>query len=97
MTTENEFVIDTTEITFKDQNDNTLVKGSLLDIHYLTATTSSEGKEAGKTQQEIYTEIAGEFEKHFQKDENIRTPISWQIALKISMTVQARVDEEKKS
>jgi len=90
-----EFVIDTSSVTFKDQEGNVLVEGCLLDLHFTIAEVARKSSEIGLNNEETYTEVAGIFMEKFQGEK--KTDLSWATAMKISIEIQKKIGDEKKS
>ncbi len=93
---ENEFVIDTSLATFKDQDDNILVQGKLLDLHYTIAEMARKAADKQITNEELYTNVARVFMEKFQPNGK-DIEVSWATAMAISIKIQKRMSDEKKS
>ncbi len=92
----NEFVIDTSSVKFTDQDENVLVEGALIDIHYTVVEIVRKATEQKATNEVTYGEVAVAFMEKFQPGPK-ETQISWATAMDISIKVQKKTDEQKKS
>jgi len=93
---ENEFVIDTSEVTFRDQDNKILVQGKLLDLHYTVAEMARVAKEDGVINKVLYTAVAKVFMEEFQPNGDF-PKVSWATAMNISFKIIKKIGDEKKS